>query len=136
MDEKQHIIFDLDGTLIETRERHWRVYKRVTLELGGKPLPLPVYWRLKRKKQSTLYLVKKSGLPKKYTDQYLKRFITLIEKPDYQILDTCFPFTHTVLNSLAYVYRLHLVTVRRDKKALLGQLKRLSLTKYFSTTLA
>jgi phosphoglycolate phosphatase len=41
-------VIDLDGPVLETRQRHHAVYRDVLAALGGRPLALAGYWRMTR----------------------------------------------------------------------------------------
>lgn len=124
-------MFDLDGTLIDVSERHWRVYKAVTETFQGNPLDKSTYWGLKRAKTDWPSILAKSGINAGKLQDYLKRFIELIEQPRYLKLDQLFPFTNDVLNSLGG-YELFLVSLRRHEDRLVDELRWLGLYERFS----
>lgn len=131
MAQKQKIIFDLDGTLIDVSERHWRVYKMVTEAFRGMPLDKRTYWELKRAKTPWPNILAKSGVAAGKLQDYLNRFIELIEQPRYLKLDQLFPFTNDLLNSLGG-YELFLVSLRRHEDRLVDELRWLGLYERFS----
>lgn len=124
-------MFDLDGTLIDVSERHWQVYKAVTETFQGNPLDKSTYWGLKRAKTDWPSILAKSGIDAGKLQDYLKRFIELIEQPRYLKLDQLFPFTNDVLNSLDG-YELFLVSLRRHEDRLVDELRWLGLYERFS----
>lgn len=112
----KHIVFDLDGTLVDNRKKYYAAY---TDSAGGTPLPQSTYWRLKRAKKFP-----PSGVS----------FIALIESEKYLSLDTLFPFTHSVLKHLVtYKHILHLVSARRDAATGRKEVERLGIAHYFSS---
>jgi phosphoglycolate phosphatase len=149
MSPKPSLVFDLDGTLIDVKKRHWTVYKIIIESLGGNPLPIDSYWRKKRQHipvdrilsfsfpgksthrvcadANSAHTVWKPSLP----DYFRKQFETMIEQPKFLSIDTCFSFTHQILKTLQPLFHLNLVTVRRNEKTLLQQLDNLQLTQYF-----
>lgn len=125
------IIFDLDGTLIDTKERHYLVYKTIIHELNGTPLPKHKYWQLKRSKTSTTQLLTLNRVNPRLSDDYNKRFLELIEQPEYLKLDSLIPGVSSRLHILSQKYRLSLVTLRRHPGYTLSQLHSLNLYHYF-----
>lgn len=126
------IIFDLDGTLINTSERHYLVYKILISELGGTPLSKSEYWHLKRQKITTSQLLTLSQVNQRLSDNYNHRFLKLIEEPEYLKLDSLFPVVKSLLQYLSQKYHLSLVTLRRRPENTQNQLRLLNLDHYFN----
>ena len=112
----EHVVFDLDGTLIDIRRKYYAAYKECA---RGTPIPQSTYWRLKRAKK----------LPP--SDAH---FINTIESEKYLSLDTLFPFTESCLKRLVKQrYILHLVSARRNATAGRKEVTRLGIAKFFTT---
>lgn len=125
------IIFDLDGTLIDTQDRHYLVYKTIINELGGTPLPKSKHWQLKRNKASTSQLLTLNRVNPRLSGDYNKRFLELIEQPEYLKFDSLIPGVGSCLHVLSQKYRLSLVTLRRHAISTHHQLHLLDLDHYF-----
>jgi phosphoglycolate phosphatase-like HAD superfamily hydrolase len=131
------VFLDLDGTLIDVAPRHHRVYDEVTRELGGAPLAQPRYWSLKRRKTAWAELLPLSGLPAAVEGEYLDRFISRIERPDYLRADALFAGARDLLAAFAAHFpERYLVSLRRKPEALRAQLQWLQIDPHFTEILS
>lgn len=130
------ILVDLDGTLLDVSERHYRVYSEITKEFGGVPMPKDEYWDLKRKKTKWPVLLPKSGLSAAIEPDFLQTFIPRIEALDYLKLDSFFPDALPTLGSLASKYTCNLVSLRRNADNLEQELEWLDIRKYFAKVMS
>ena len=136
MAEKQLIIFcDLDGTLLDVSPRHYKVYCETVEQFGGKALDKNAYWDLKRAKAKWPMLLEKSRLADTPVNDFLKPFIEKIEDPDYLKADKLFPGSLEALELLHISGDVVLVSLRRNRHALLQQLGWLGIDNYFKTIL-
>jgi phosphoglycolate phosphatase len=121
------VVLDLDGPLLEGRDRHWECYRQVLQGYGHEPLPQEDYWRLKRTGADRLVQLAASGAESIY-DQFLEGWLGLIETPELLSLDRLQPGVLDVLDRWrdAGLY-LVLATHRRDPVALRDQLLSLGL---------
>jgi phosphoglycolate phosphatase-like HAD superfamily hydrolase len=123
------LIFDLDGTLLDVRRRHYAVYSHVLRELGQPPLPEAEYWRRRRDGEGTLSVV--GDLPGDIVSRFQAAWIERIESRPYLALDRPYAEVRDVLTELRRNHRLVLVTLRRDAVALAWQLSEARLTPFF-----
>lgn len=128
---KMDLIFDLDGTLIDISERHYRVYHSLVSRLGGIPLSKPVYWRMKRNKTPTSIMISSSLLPKESLYEYMEKFIKKIEEPKLLDLDKIFSYTIPTLDLLSKTSQLYLTTARQFADRTKKQLTKLNLITRF-----
>lgn len=127
----QCIYFDLDGTLLDDKERHFRCYCDIVKKYGGNCIYIEEYWNDKRNKISREILLRKTGFQGSY-EEYLKEWIERIEKKEYLLYETLKPYAESVLKTVRqYVNKLVLVTMRRNKENLLWQLNELELKSMF-----
>lgn len=129
-----NIFFDLDGTLLDSRERLFRLFTDLT---GQTLLEFEDYWDLKRSmydhsKILSTYL--------QYTEEnillFKQEWLNLIETEYYLLLDKPFLFSNTILSTLEKQgHKLYLITARQSKVMLLKQLKMHNLDKFFSEVL-
>lgn len=129
-----NIYFDLDGTLLDSRERLFRLFCDLT---NQKILDFDEYWNLKRamndhRKILTEYLHFTSD----NIDLFETQWLELIESETYLLLDKPFVFTEDVLKSLfSKDFKLYVVTARQDRYGVLKQLNDYGLVTYFSNIL-
>ncbi len=131
----RNIFFDLDGPILDVKERYSAVYRNFVLEHGGIPLFLEEYWKQKRMKTSLERLLELSGCAglieehKKYLSRHREELSSLK-------LDKLQPQTRKVLAHLSQKYDLYLITLRRNKENLAWQLKELGLLPFFKAILS
>jgi phosphoglycolate phosphatase len=136
MAQKQPVIFfDLDGTLIDVSIRHYQVYSELVEKYAGRPLPNDRYWSEKRLKTKWPTLLSQSLIAEDRASQFMQDFIGLIEQPDKLKIDPLFPGSLATLKLLSRQYRLCLVSLRRNKGALLDQVSDLGLEEFFDKVL-
>jgi phosphoglycolate phosphatase-like HAD superfamily hydrolase len=123
------IFFDLDGTLIDVRARHYRAYRHACAVAGFISLPAKSYWSRRRAGASTFALGPGMGTPRTL---FRQAWLDVIERPDYLTDDRSFEWTDECLRELGARYRLVLVTLRRDRGALLEQVESLGLAAFFA----
>ena len=56
-----YVFCDLDGTLLEDKQRHYECYKAIVKKYGGNCIPLDEYWNDKRNKVKRTVLLEKTG---------------------------------------------------------------------------
>lgn len=132
---KQIIFFDLDGTLIDTSERHHRVYKDI-LEFYGIPntLSKEKFWGEKRKGKKTVELLPETS-SKEFVQTFMDEWLKRIENRKYLKYDYLLPGVLDVLSILKNKSDLILVTLRNNKENLFWELNNLGLIKYFKEIL-
>ncbi len=126
-----NIFFDLDGTLLDSRQRLYQLFCKIT---GQVSLSFDNYWELKKKMWDNRKILSEYfdyseddlvGFEKKWMDQ--------IESDEYLMLDTPFPFTREVLQTLKEKgISLHLITSRQYKSKVIDQLNKHELNEYFT----
>jgi len=127
------IAVDLDGTLLDTRWRHHAVYAEAIRSLGGDPLPLAAFWRAKRRAVAWPRMLG----PEIGTTRFLEIWTARIEAADMLALDRPHPGVADALGQLSAAGHLAvLVTARRNARALLSQLRALTLDGCFERVVA
>ena len=126
-----YVFCDLDGTLLEDKQRHYECYKAIVKKYGGNCIPPDEYWNDKRNKVKRTVLLEKTGFQGTY-DDYLSEWLALIETPEFLKYETLKPDTLSLLewfgdNSEHIV----LTTQRRNRENLLSQLEELGISGYF-----
>lgn len=124
------LLFDLDGTLLDVRARHYAVYSGLLGEMGVAPLPRPLYWRRRRAGSPSAELV-----PGPLRERFRRGWMERIEGREMLAIDRLQPGTKRTLEALSAGHRLVLVTLRHDAEALAWQLGALGLSAHFPLVL-
>ena len=126
-----YVFCDLDGTLLEDKQRHYECYKAIVKKYGGNCIPPDEYWNDKRNKVKRTVLLEKTGFQGTY-DDYLSEWLALIETPEFLKYETLKPDTLSFLEWLRdNSEHIVLTTQRRNRKNLLSQLEKLGISGYF-----
>lgn len=131
----QLIFFDLDGTLIDTSERQYRVYRDI-LDFYGvqSTLSKEEFWNQKRMGKKTVELLPKD-FPKEFVQKFMGESLKRIEDRKYLKYDNLLRESLDVLSKIELKNDLILVTLRNNRENLLWELNNLELAKYFKEIL-
>ena len=130
------IVLDLDGPVLDGRERHYQCYRDILIESKCDPLEIDVYWELKRNKSSLAAQLELSGATV-LRDSFLPCWLDRIELPKYLALDRVQPFVSDTLARLeSQGIPVVLLTMRNHADHLYQQLENLELSKFFSEVVA
>lgn len=125
------IVFDFDGTLIDSSERMYRLFDFL---IPQNELAKDDYWELKRNKISHERLIRE-----RYPNMSFKKFneewMRLIEDKQFLLYDKVFDDTKRTLLELSNVYDLFLLTARQKKLALQEELIEMELFQFFKQIL-
>lgn len=123
-----NIIFDLDGTLIDSSERMYQLFQMLVPQSS---FTKSEYLKLKRDKVSHKMILEKyfSGIS---FDSFSVKWKQEIEKEKYILLDHNYADTIEVLNELSKKYNLFLLTARQSENELIKELQRLKLKTFFA----
>lgn len=122
-----NIIFDLDGTLIDSSERLYQLFQYL---IPQSTLTKSEYWNYKRNKIGHQQILEERFSSIDFI-AFNKRWLDLIETEEYLALDKCYPDTIESLEHLSISSSLYLLTARQSEKNLLRELKRLKIKDYF-----
>ena len=122
------VYLDLDGTLVDVSDKHYGAYADIMRAMGLSSLPFEAYWALKR--QGLSPQAHPSG-PCVDLAEFSRRWLEVIERRDYLLLDRLIPGARRCLDILASRCALVLVTMRRDRRSLLAQLSALRIDTCF-----
>lgn len=121
-----YIFLDLDGPILEGKQRHYQCYKEIVERYGGNILDIDLYWDMKRSMITRDILLNKSNFQGTY-EIFFQEWMKNIEDEKYLILDVLKPQVVEVLNSWKeFTSNIVLVTMRQNREFLIQQLKNLA----------
>ena len=126
------IIFDLDGTLIDSSERMYRLFQELVPESD---FSKEGYWELKRNKVNHKKLLEQY-FPNYDFDDFNEKWLKRIEAEEYLGTDNLYDDTVDTLNSLKNRgIEIILLTARQSKDGLYRELERLGIDTFFDRIL-
>jgi len=135
MNEIKKIFLDLDGPLLDGKERHYYCYRSILESFGFKPININEYWEKKRALINRRDLLSLSGAEEIY-DDFLAEWLAIIESPTVLALDKVQEGAVDCLrNWKEQGIELNLVTMRKNRQALEEQLNSMRLRQYLDTVL-
>lgn len=128
-----NIILDLDGTLIDSKLRLYRLFQDL---VPNSSLSYEQYWAFKQNKISNEALLSTHlGYGEDEITGFRAQWMALIESPSYLSLDSNFAGIETALVGLQQVANLYVCTARQLRQPALDQLASLNLLKFFKQVL-
>lgn len=126
------IYFDLDGTLLDVKNRHYLYFMSFlrTCALKNINISLIEYWNKKREMNSDINILEEYGGIFGKTN-YDKKKISIIEEPFLLAEDKLFEFTNETLLIANNIAKVNLITHRTNNKNTIQQLKDLNIYHYF-----
>ena len=126
-----NLIFDLDGTLIDSRQRLYCLFQQL---VPSSKLTFQSYWAFKQNKVSNeTILANEFGFDAPAIARFVSVWLERIESPELLALDKNFPGMHEALNRLSKQARLHVCTARQHRQQAVDQIDRLGLLPYFES---
>lgn len=126
-----NIIFDLDGTLLDSSERLYRLFQELVPESH---LSKDQYWNLKRNQLSHQIILSRYFQGHDFNEFNLQ-WMKHIEDENYLMMDFVFDDTVYVLRYLSRKANIILLTARQYEKRLVSELQRLNIKDYFNMIL-
>ncbi len=128
-----NIIFDLDGTLIDSKLRLYRLFQDL---VPYSTLTFEQYWSFKYEKiTNEIILQKNFRFTNTAIDDFKIKWMSLIESDQYLVLDKCFEGVHATLERLNDLADLYVCTARQYRDCAIGQLVNLNLFPFFKNVL-
>ena len=135
MTSRPTLVLDLDGTILDTRLRHYTCYCQILAENGFAALPPDAYWDMKRSAETLRVQLEATGAGAIY-DAFRVRWLLLIESPEMLLLDRVHPGAIGQIESWrASGWRLVLATLRQFPDSLRDELDQLGLRMLFDLIL-
>jgi phosphoglycolate phosphatase len=125
------IFLDLDGPVLDVSERYHRLHRDLVLARGGLPLGRERYWQAMRDGEPEAEILARAGLSPGDVGSAAAQRLRDIEAPEYLRLDRSWPWIVGILDELARLAPLVLVTLRRHPDRLFRQLDELGLRSRF-----
>lgn len=134
--KKNTIFIDFDGTLIDISQRYYAVYKYIANKyIGEREFSKREYWRKRRSGISFMELIQQTYNISNI-NSLTKRYLSLIENRRFLCLDTKFEGVNRALKQIGKSYNVILVSLRRNRKNLNWQLKKMGLFNLFDNILS
>lgn len=128
-----NIIFDLDGTLIDSRLRLYKLFQKLVPESR---LDYNHYWSFKFAGLSNeLILSRQFGLSESKVVEFRERWMDLIESPEFLSIDTNFSGMQAALMRLKSEAKLYVCTARQLVEPVYAQLESLKLLDFFESVM-
>ena len=128
-----NIVFDLDGTLIDSKLRLYRLFQSLA---APSSLSYEEYWALKKNKTSNATILSgRLGYSEEQIAGFVVRWMSLIESPSFLALDSNFEGIHAGLGALQRNADLHVCTARQLREPVVEQLLSLNLLQFFEQVL-
>lgn len=129
------VLCDLDGPILDGRNRHYAVYRGILEEYGFEPLPIETYWERKRNLVNRRDMLASSNAVEIY-DTFLRLWMERIEQPEYLAFDRVQPGARETLATWRSAgNRICLVTLRHNAPGLHEQLERIDMIGVFDLVL-
>jgi len=135
MNEIRQIFLDLDGPLLDGKERHYFCYQTILKRFGFEPVGIDEYWASKRGLAGLSGVLDMSGAGAIH-DDFVAAWRLIIESPEALALDRV---QEGAINCLRHWkemgIRLTLVTMRKNRRALEEQLELTGLRQFLDAIL-
>jgi len=127
-----NIFFDLDGTLLDSKQRLYHLFVDLTNEF----ITIETYWDLKRKMYSNQWILSNLFSWNNFQiSEFSENWMKLIEADQYLNYDNVFPFTNKVIENLYEKYNLFVVTNRQNEIKAKEQLVQYQIFHFFNNVL-
>ena len=129
------IVFDLDGPLLDGKDRHYACYSGILQEAGYNPVPLDEYWQAKRALVPASDVLRRSGASDYYSE-FKRIWLAQIEAEEMLALDHLQNGAAKLLRKIAFAgNRIVIVTLRQHSDHALNQTKRLGILNFIDELL-
>ena len=130
------VIVDLDGPILDGRLRHHQCYLEILHEYGLEPLPLDLYWRMKRQGICLRDQLAATNSDRIY-ESFKAKWLNRIEASNLLELDALQPGVVETLDGWQATghVRLVLATMRQSEAGVMRQLERFGLASIWDAVL-
>lgn len=128
----KRIVFDFDGTLLDSRQRHVIVLNDCLRHFGVADVNPTEYLTYKANGNSTYSFLRKIlMLPEELADKISKQWVSVIEQDVYLETDRLYADAISILQYCSNIAELYLLSARSNEAALHRQVERFGLKPYF-----
>jgi phosphoglycolate phosphatase-like HAD superfamily hydrolase len=132
MSRPKRIFLDLDGPLLDGKDKHYHCYQNILEKFGFEPIDKEKYWRKKKNRINLRELLSLSGAESIY-NEYLTLWLALIESAEALSFDKLQNGAMSCLKTWKSMgVEVYLVTMRRNKSALEEQLNLTGIKEYIN----
>lgn len=126
------LFFDLDGTLVDVKDKLYNIYNYLISEYGKKSdiLNVDEYWKLKKSALTKRSIISRN-LDEKNIQEYISRRKQMLEEKEWCYYDRLFDGVEDTLKNLSEQHTLYIVTLRKNRWRLLTQLEDFKILNYF-----
>lgn len=125
-----NIIFDLDGTLLDSKQRLFDLFCKLCKEAE---INYQQYWSIKREGIShSKMLTSMYGYTENEVKEFSDEWMKLIETDEFTIKDVLYPGVIELLDILSSSHKIHLCTARQRIDVVSEQLIRFGIAEYFT----
>lgn len=124
------IAFDLDGTLLDSRERH-SIVMDIVLRENNIHLDTKDLVKFKSEKRNNLDWLYANNIEKNIAEKINSEWITKIENEEYLLNDKLYPNVVEILKKLSKDNLLYIITARKSSENVIQQIKNLGIHSYF-----
>lgn len=135
MDARPTLFLDHDGVVCDFWGRYHGLHADLCERYGLEPLTRVDYRNRKRQAIPEFQILCQLGASDEMAREMIALRLQLIEDPLYLALDAVYPGVHSALAALAARYRLVMVTARKDRAAVEGQLAAAGIARFYSELL-
>jgi len=128
------IFFDLDGTLIDSKQRLYKLFQHL---VPSSTLTFDAYWNIKRKQIGHSKILEQFfNYSTIQTEQFQKQWLNTIELPEWLAIDQPFQNVSEFLQKLiSSQHALYIVTSRQSEKLAIQQIHNFGWDKYIKKIL-
>jgi phosphoglycolate phosphatase-like HAD superfamily hydrolase len=126
-----NVFIDLDGPIIDVKERHYQCYRDIITEGSGTPLEIDQYWVLKRIRTDRRKILELSRYRQTY-EIFSSEWLRRIELDEYLKFDKLKLGARKTLIAWSSCCSLYLVTLRQSLSSLSEQLRKLDIFELFA----
>lgn len=128
-----NIVFDLDGTLIDSKSRLYQLFQHIVKQSD---FTFEQYWALKKNKVSHYtILTEKFNFNTDELEKFNDIWMDKIESNKFLSLDTLINGVDNILKILSTNANLYVCTARQHKPPVINQLKKFNINQYFTDVL-
>lgn len=129
---KRSIVIDFDGTIIDTKKRHYSLYFELCKNHNLNILSFDEYIVFRKNSYSNINVVESNNiLNKNIRSNILNTWINSIETDNYLLHDTIFDGVRLWLERISNKFDLYLISLRQNSRGGFVQLKEMEIASYF-----